>query len=672
MCGIAGIVSHAPLDPIHRATLREMSQRLKHRGPDGSGEYVDNHALLAHRRLSIIDLETGRQPISNEDGTIHTVVNGEFYNFLELRESLIQRGHTFRTTGDSECIVHLYEEFGERCVEHLNGMYAFAIWDARRRKLLLGRDRLGVKPLYYATVGDVLGFASELKSLLVLPGIDRSIDMAALHDYLVFDFVPSPRTIISNIRKLPPASMLVLENNCATIASYWDLHARSPHSGDADDIACGLWNELKRATRSRLVADVPVGALLSGGIDSGAVAGAMAQLSRDRIVTVTSGFEETAFDERSAARESAGRIGTRHFDHLVQADAAGLIDQLAWHFDEPFADPSAIPMFLLSQAARRHVTVALSGDGGDEVLAGYRRYRYDIYEDAIRRRIPGAMRRAIFGALSAAYPRSPKLPRFLRAGAMLRNLTTDGITAHGWSIAGLSPQAARALINADAASSIRDHDPFDQLRRLARRCDAESHLAKCQYIDIKLSLADGILTKVDRASMAHGLEVRSPMLDYRFVEFAWRIPPAMRIRGRNGKALLRRAVQQELGSPIANRPKAGFDVPLDAWMRGPLRDRIESTLLDANSAIHQWIAPGAIRSAWKRHLGGAANLGPLMWKLLMLDAWTRVHSVATTATPSAIAAGGVQKSPLHSKSSNGRVVLIPMGSVPQPADEDPH
>ncbi|MBX3394430.1 MAG: asparagine synthase (glutamine-hydrolyzing) [Phycisphaerae bacterium] len=669
MCGIAGIVSQTPLDPSHRMILREMSRRLEHRGPDGSGEYVDDRALLAHRRLSIIDIETGRQPIPNEDGTIHTVVNGEFYNFLELRESLIQRGHTFRTTGDSECIVHLYEEFGERCVEHLNGMFAFAIWDAQRRKLLLGRDRLGVKPLYYAVVGDLIGFASELKSLLALPEIDRSIDMAALYDYLVFDFVPSPRTILSNIRKLPPASMLVLENGRAAISSYWDLHAGSPHAGDADDIACGLWDELKRATRSRLVADVPVGALLSGGIDSGAVAGAMGQLSRDRIVTVTSGFEEAGFDERRAARDSAEQIGTRHFDHLVQADAAGMIDRLAWHFDEPFADPSAIPMFLLSQAARRHVTVALSGDGGDEVLAGYRRYRYDLYEEAIRRRIPGALRRAIFGTLSAVYPRSSRLPRFLRAGATLRNLATDGISAHGESIAGLSPQAARALLNRDAAASIRDHDPFDRLRLLARRCDADSHLAKCQYIDIKLGLADGILTKVDRASMAHGLEVRSPMLDYRFVEFAWRIPPAMRIRGRVGKALLRRAVTRELGSSIACRPKAGFDVPLDAWIRGPLRDRVESKLLDSNSAVHQWIAPGAIRSVWKRHMAGAANLGPLMWKLLMLDAWTRIHS-GTAMTHPATTASNRPKPPERGRLSQSRVVLLPMGDSCGPTGED--
>ncbi|HWL94934.1 MAG TPA: asparagine synthase (glutamine-hydrolyzing) [Phycisphaerae bacterium] len=631
MCGIAGIAGNVPIDPACRAVLREMLARLQHRGPDDEGQHADSHAMLGHRRLSIIDLETGRQPLSNEDGTIHAVVNGEFYDFLELRESLLSRGHVFRTTSDSECIVHLYEDFGEACIEHVSGMFAVAIWDVRRRKLLLARDRLGVKPLHYAIVGEQLAFASELKALLAWPRIARDIDPTALLDYLVYDFVPSPKTILTGVRKLAPGTRLMLEGGRARVERYWDLHAREPLQGSLDDTAAELWNQLKRATRSRLVSDVPVGALLSGGVDSAAVAASMARLSRQPVVTVTSGFAEAGFDERAAAEETARRIGSRHHDHVVQADSADLLDTLAWHFDEPFADPSAIPMHYLCMAARKHVTVALSGDGGDETLAGYRRYRFDVAEQRMRGFLPAFLRRRVFRGLAAVYPRWSCLPRGLRAGATLRNLAVDGATGHALSITALSPTAARSLLAGDLAAAVSQYDPLDHARRLYGQCDASDHLSKCQYVDIKLGLADGILTKVDRASMAHGLEVRSPMLDFRFVEFAWRIPPRMRMQGGRGKAPLRRALAHRLGPEIANRAKAGFEVPLNAWMRGPLRERMEDAL-STRGGLEELVAPGAVRSVWRRHLSGELANGPLRWKLLMLGAWKRRHLMKPVET----------------------------------------
>lgn len=618
-------MSNEPLDPGWVSTLRAMTARLRHRGPDDVGEHIEPCAFFGHRRLSIIDLETGRQPVSNENGSVVAVVNGEFYNFLELRESLIQRGHSFRTTGDAECLVHLYEDYGEECLRHLSGMFALALWDSRRRKLLLARDRLGVKPLYYATVGPVLAFASEMKSLLCVPGVQRDVDATSLWDYLTFGFVPSPGTILSHVRKLAPATKLVLEAGRASIETYWDLHANGLHGGSAEEIEGELWRELRRATRARLVADVPVGALLSGGIDSGAVVGAMAGLSRDRVVTITTGFEESGFDEREPARATATQFQTRHFDHLVRHSAAEMLDTLAWHFDEPFADPSAIPMYHLSLHARRHVTVALSGDGGDEILAGYRRYRFDVTEERVRRWTPAGLRSRLFGPLSSACFSAAWLPRPLRVGATLRNLSTDGATAHGLSIADVSPMAARQLLDSDVAAQVAGYDPLDSVRRLYRRCDAGDHLSKCQYVDIKFGLGDGILTKVDRASMAHGLEVRSPMLDYRFVEFAWRIPPNLRIRGGVGKAPLRHAVSRELGHGLAGRRKAGFDVPLDEWMRGALRDHVEDDLLGPRSSLQGWISPGAIRRIWNQHTGGAARHGATIWKLLMLAAWFNRH-----------------------------------------------
>jgi asparagine synthase (glutamine-hydrolysing) len=349
-------------------------------------------------------------------------------------------------------------------------------------------------------------------------------------------------------------------------------------------------------------------------------------------LTVTAGFDESGFDERRFANTVAKQLGTEHHEHLVAASqtaSADLIDKLAWHFDEPFADASAIPTYLISQAARRHVTVALSGDGGDEVLAGYRRYRFDRHEEMARQLLPSALRRGLIGPLATIYPQRAWMPRWLRAGATLRNIATDAASAHALSVATMNPALARTCLNHDVANSLKDYDPLEQAREYYERCDAPDHLSKCQYVDIKLGLADGILTKVDRASMAHALEVRSPMLDHRFVEFAWRIPPSQRIRGNAGKYPLRMAVSKRLGEETAFRSKQGFEVPLDAWFRGPLREFVEDTLLAPSSAISSFVNADAIRRTWDDHRSGRRNLGPTLWKFAMLAAWARHFAHAT-------------------------------------------
>ncbi len=637
MCGIAGIVASDSLKPVERMAIGDMLQRLRRRGPDGEGRYDDTHAILGHRRLAIQDLTGGIQPMADASGRIRTIANGEFYDHVEVRARLESMGHHFRTDCDSEVLPHLYASFGDACLDSLDGMFAVAVWDVRRRRCLLARDRMGVKPLYYHVDERRLVFASELTALLAAPGVPREIDPAALADYFTFGFIPSPRTIYSGIRKLPAGHSLVYENGRATVQAYWELKYAGWSHLSRDAAAEALWAQLRVATRKRMVADVPIGAFLSGGVDSTAVVSAMSHLSPNRLTTFTCGFDEQGFDERRQAARIASIVGSEHHEAPVRLDAGAAIDQLTDSLDEPLADPSALPMYLMCSSARRHMTVALSGDGGDEVLAGYRRYRFDVNEQRVRRMVPSLVRRAIFAPAAAFYPDSRKLPRPLRAGRTLRNLADDPATAHARSITTTDPALALALINPDLRGELGNYDPLDVSRNAYRRCDAPDHLSKCQYADMRTSLADGILTKVDRASMAHGLEVRSPMLDYRFIESAWRIAPHYRIRMGHGKAPLRDAVRRHLcdglsaddkrragSADCASRGKKGFDVPLDSWFRGQLRDRLENALRIDELRNHVNI--NTLRTVIDEHTSGVRSAGPTLWKVLMLAGWLeRVH-----------------------------------------------
>ena len=642
MCGIAGIIASDSLKPFERLAIGDMLHCLRHRGPDGDGRYDDDQALLGHRRLAIQDLAGGHQPMADASGRIRTVVNGEFYDHAEVRARLESLGHHFRTGCDSEILPHLYASFGDACLDSLDGMFAIAVWDARRRRCLLARDRMGVKPLYYHVDDRRLVFASELSALLAAPGVPREIDPAALADYFTFGFIPSPRTIYSGIRKLPARRSLVYAVGRATVQAYWDLKHQGWTDLSRDAASEALWAQLRVATRKRMLADVPVGAFLSGGLDSTAVVSAMSHLSPTRLTTFTCGFDDQGFDERQHAARIASIVGSEHHESPVRLDAGEAVEQLAQYLDEPLADPSALPMFLMCANARRHMTVALSGDGGDEVLAGYRRYRFDVNEQRVRSVMPSVLRRAIFAPAAALYPDSRRWPRPLRAGRTLRNLADDPATAHARSISTTDPARAMDLLSADMRMELREYDPLDTARAAYRRCDAPDHLSKCQYVDLRTALADGILAKVDRASMAHGLEVRSPMLDYRFIEFAWRLSPRDRIRMGQGKAVLRDAVRRHLcdglaaddgrralSAACATRGKKGFDVPLDSWFRGRLRDRLEDAL-KADGLCHH-IDLSAVRAMLDEHAAGLANSGPTLWKVLMFAAWfDRMHKPATS------------------------------------------
>lgn len=621
MCGIAGIAGFHAVTNDCRVRLDRMLDALRHRGPDDCGTYLTVDVALGQRRLSIVDLATGRQPIANETGRIRVVTNGEIYNYRELRDELIDQGHHFRTQSDAEVIVHLYEAMGEQFVDRLNGMFAIALWDDRQRRLVLARDRLGVKPLYYAIDGDRLVFASELKAVLLGMRQAAAIDATAIADYLTYSFIPSPKTIFTNVRKLEPGRMLLFDRESVRLRRYWDLCYRGVRDeATEDELAEETWRALRSATRLRLHADVPVGAFLSGGVDSGAVVGAMSQVARGRITTITCGFDERDHDERALARQLARQLNTAHVEPMARANLAGMAERLAWHFDEPFADASAIPMFLMSEAARQFVTVALSGDGGDEVMAGYRRYRFDVAEQAVRQWLPSAMRRGVLPGLARAWPTGPGVPRFLRAGTTLRNIASDPATAHGRSVSTLAPEGVAALLSGALAQELGGYDPLQAVRKLYESCDAPDHLSRCQYVDIRLGLADGILTKVDRASMAHGLEVRSPMLDYEWVEFAWTIPPQLRRRGRHGKMPLRRAVGRHVDAALAGRVKSGFDVPMDAWFRQAAAGRLMRRVLKGDR-VGAWLDGEAMRRVWEEHTTGRANHGATLWKLVVLDSW---------------------------------------------------
>lgn len=626
MCGIVGIIAADRLRDSERRALGGMMERLVHRGPDDAGRHDHDRAALGHRRLSVIDPAGGRQPLSNESGSIWAVVNGEFYNFRELRSELSRRGHRLRGAGDAECLPHLYEDAGPAALDSLIGMFAFAVWDERDGSALLARDRLGVKPLYYHVDHRRLVFGSELKAVLAAPDIPTEIDPSSLIDFMTYGFIPAPKTIFRDIRKLPAGHCLSYRDGRATTRPYWDLHFADWSNAPDDQLAEQLWDRLETSTRCRLIADVPIGAFLSGGLDSTAVVTAASRLSDRPSVTVTCGFDEGRFDERSYAREVAAALGTIHHDGAIRPDADEILDALPWHFDEPFADSSAAPMYYLSRLGRRHFTVALSGDGGDEILAGYRRYRFDRREESVRRLAPAVLRRGLFGSLAAIYPSRPWMPRFLRAGATFRNLAVDAASAHALSIATMAPDEVVGLLHPDLTNAARDYDPLDHARTHYRRCNAPDHLSKCQYVDIRLGLADGILTKVDRSSMAHGLEVRSPMLDHRLIEFAWTIPPGRRIRRGTGKTLLRRALRRRLGDRFVDRPKAGFDVPMDAWFRGPLRERFQDEVLGPNAASAEWLWQPAVRQLLQNHLAHRRDAGAVLWKLTMLERWARLFA----------------------------------------------
>jgi asparagine synthase (glutamine-hydrolysing) len=613
-----------------------MGARIAHRGPDAEGFWAEPGLGLVHRRLSIIDVEGGDQPIGNEDGSVQVVFNGEIYNFQELRAGLQARGHRFRTRTDTEVLVHLYEERGEGMVERLRGMFAFALWDRVRRSLLLARDRLGIKPLYLHRDGERLLFASEAKALLAYPGFDPRADAAALEDYLAFGMVPGARSVFEGVEKLPPAHLLVAGHGRLGPAPrrYWRL---APEPDEAP--AAGRWEEavrakLDEAVRLHLVADVPVGLFLSGGVDSGAVLAAAARSTTD-LRTFSIGFNEESFSELPHARRVAARFGARHTEEVVTADAASLLDELARYYDEPFADPSALPTFLLSRLASRSVKVVLSGDGGDEAFGGYERYAHDLGEAAVRRRLPPWFRGRILAPLGRLWPKADWLPRPLRAKTLLTNLALDGGGAYANTVSQCRPPLRRRLLAPDLAEGLNRHEPERVVRQPYAAAPPADPLRGMMAADLATLLPDMFLVKVDRASMAHGLEVRPPLLDHELFELAARIPSRFKVCRGETKWVLKQACRPRLPHDILSRRKQGFDVPIDAWLRGPLRGRFEDSVLNPRSRVADLVNQTAAGKLYRSHVSGVGRHGKVLWSLFVLAHWAERYLSADQGQPAA-------------------------------------
>jgi asparagine synthase (glutamine-hydrolysing) len=551
------------------------------------------------------------------------VFNGEIYNFPSLVAELSGRGHTFRTHSDTEVIVHAWEEWGADCVQRFNGMFAFALWDRNRQTLFLARDRLGKKPIYYSvTADDRLLFASELKSLLEEPSLERRLDPRAVEEYLAFGYVPDPRSILAGVQKLAPGSLLLWQRGqrSAHPREYWNVSFEPGAARSEADLAAEVVERLREATRIRLMSEVPLGAFLSGGVDSSAVVAMMAGLSPDPVKTCSIAFGVKEYDESEYASRVAAQFRTDHFVRKVDTDDFGLLDTLAEVYDEPFADSSAIPTYRVCQLARTRVTVALSGDGGDEAFAGYRRYKWFMTEQRVRERLPDAIRRPVFGALGRWYPKLDRAPRILRAKATLEAIARDAVEGyfHGVSV---TPDRVRLPLYSDSfLASLDGHRAVDVMRRHAARSPTTDPLSLVQYLDFKTYLPGDILVKVDRASMAHSLEVRAPLLDYTYIDWISGLPPGVKLRAGEGKYILKKGLEHVLPKDILYRPKMGFAVPLAAWLRGPLRERVRERLLGARADQGGIFQPERIRDLVQQHETGARDHSATLWALLMLDA----------------------------------------------------
>jgi asparagine synthase (glutamine-hydrolysing) len=631
MCGIVGIFDSRQGSAIDRGLLGRMNDSQSHRGPDAEGVFVDPGIGLGHRRLSIIDLSGGAQPLFNEDNSVVVVFNGEIYNFPTLTAELVQRGHSFRTHCDTEVIVHAWEEWGEACVERFRGMFAFAIWDRKKETLFLARDRLGIKPLYYAPLADgTVLFASELKAMLLDPRLPRRIDSQAVEDYFAYGYVPDPRTIYAGVHKLEPGHVLSWRRGAAPPAprQYWNVSFESDPALVGETAREALIERLRDAVDCRMIAEVPLGAFLSGGVDSSAVVAMMAGLKDEPVNTCSISFGDPQFDESRYAKAVADRYGTDHRVERVDPDSFDLIDRLATLYDEPFADSSAMPTYRVCELARRHVTVALSGDGGDEVFAGYRRYRWHHYEERMRGLLPQAIRGPVFGTLGRLYPKLDRAPKFLRAKSTFQSLGRDTISGYFHSIAVVYDDLRQHLFSDAFRSDLQGYHAREVLARHMENAPTDHYLSRAQYADIKTYLPGDILTKVDRASMAHSLEVRVPLLDHPLVEWAARVPPGEKLHNGEGKHLFKKALEPMLPDDILYRPKMGFAVPIAAWFRGPLADRVDSLVTGETMGDTGMFDMGYLRTLVDQHRSGAREHSPTLWSLLMFESFLRqVHGV---------------------------------------------
>jgi asparagine synthase (glutamine-hydrolysing) len=626
MCGIVGIFDMRQMRDIDLQLLTRMNETQHHRGPVEGGVHREPGIGFGHRRLSIIDLSSGQQPLFNEDHSVVVVFNGEIYNFVALMEELTRLGHTFRTRCDTEVIVHAWEEWGEACVERFRGMFGFALWDRNRQTMFLARDRLGIKPMYCAQLADgMFLFGSELKALMSIPGLSRELDPCAVEEYFAYGYVPEPRTIFKSAFKLEPGHTLTLKVGGAMPAQkkFWDVPFKPHATMTAEETEQELIVKLRDAVQSHLVADVPLGAFLSGGVDSSAVVAMMAGMSSEPVNTCSIGFNDQAYDESEYANEVAKQYHTSHYRETVDKDDYGLIDTLAKLYDEPYADSSAIPTYRVCELARKRVTVALSGDGGDENFAGYRRYRYAMAEERVRSALPASLRKPMFGFLGNVYPKADWAPRMFRAKTTFEALSRDLVDGyfHGVSV---MPDRVRAQLFSDTFKrSLQGYGAIEVMRRHAANSPTDDPLSILQYVDMKTWLPGDILTKVDRASMAHALEVRVPLLDHEFVEWASGVPSAMKLRGQEGKYVLKKALEPHLSHDILYRDKMGFSIPLASWFRGPLRDHVRVALLGPTLADTGFFNMAFLKEMVEQHQSGRRDYTAPMWTLVMFEAFLR-------------------------------------------------
>lgn len=628
MCGIAGIYNISSSRGVSVYQLERMTSVLIHRGPDEGSYYVDGPIGLGHRRLSIIDRVGGTQPIFNEDKTKAIVFNGEIYNFQTLRATLLKKGHCFTTHSDTEVILHAYEEYGDKCVNYLRGMFAFAIWDGKKRQLFLARDRVGIKPLYYYWNGQKLLFASELKAILQDPEVRRAIAPCALDEYLSYLYIPAPRTIFENIYKVRPGHTLTISAGGIEEKEYWDLIFQADESLSEIEYAEGLLEKLRESVSIHLMSEVPLGAFLSGGIDSSAVVGLMTEALDQPVKTASIGFRESGFDELPYARAVAQRFHTDAYEKTVDADAAGILDLLMWHFDEPFADSSMIPTYYVSQVARERVTVCLSGDGGDENFAGYRRHRFDFLENQIRGFLPQGVRSPLFGMLGRLYPKADWLPQLFRAKTLLTNLSLSPERGYFHTMSWFSPEMKDALYSPSLKNAVNGYDSFSVMQTYFDRSREWDALSRIQYVDVKTYLVDDILTKVDRASMAHSLEVRVPLLDHEVMEYAARIPARYKLRHGEGKYILKKALSTLIPAEILYRPKMGFSLPLAQWLRHELRVLFENEVFAHGAFLGELFDLELVRKWWEQHQRGTRDYASHLWALLVLEHWGKRFAAA--------------------------------------------
>ena len=627
MCAICGIISNSGCR-IDRELIMKMTGIMDYRGPDDEGFFVRDNVGLGHRRLKIIDLHTGQQPIVNEDNTVILICNGEVYNFEELRESLEKKGHRFKSRSDNEVILHLYEEKGVRCLQDLRGMFAFAVWDGREKKLLLARDRIGKKPVVYSVMENGIIFASEIKSLLMHPSVQKDIDATALDLFLTYQAVPAPRTIFKGIKKLPAAHYLMWQDGKYSVERYWDLNfTRKIKLKNEEEYAELLWQKLTESVKLRMISDVPLGAFLSGGIDSSTVVGIMSGLSRLPVKTFSVGFDEESFSELKYAKMAAERFGTDHHEFKVKPDVMEILPRLVWHYNEPFGDSSMVPTYYVARETKKYVTVALNGDGGDENLAGYTRYWQTLLLDrmmTVAGVMPHGMRRTILSGLMKGYEKYYS-STFFRIWRWLEEAEKEGYGyAYARRLISFSAEYKNGIYSDYFKAEIANKDAMSLIKEIWDRAGNITILEKMLYSDFNLYLADVLTVKMDIAAMSNSLESRSPFLDHEFVETMASFPPELKFRRFTSKYILKKKLKGFIPEEILHRKKMGFGIPVGEWFKKDLKEYIQSYLLSGSFSSRGFFNQKNVGKMVEEHVTGRAIHTQRIWNLLVFEIWYRI------------------------------------------------